>query len=86
MGFSCLFLGISFHGVSCIQDCKALLWGSFFFISPGSIRFLWFKPVFLLLPGFGFPALFMNAHLAPTPVHSSVWNCVIWVVISCFLP
>ena len=41
---------------------------------PVSFTFPWFKPVFLLLPQFEFPALFMNTHLAPTLAYSSVWE------------
>ena len=50
-------------------------YGAVLYLSlPAAFRFSWFVPAFLLLPLFQFPALFMNAHLAYTPVHSSVWE------------
>ena len=33
-----LILGISFHGVSCVQDCRGLLWNSFVFVSTSSLQ------------------------------------------------
>lgn len=85
----CIFISswVFLSMVSHVSRIAEGYYGTVLYLSLTAVfRFPWFKPAFLLLPQLGFPALFMNAHLAPTLVDSSVWEVCHVVVISLHSP